>query len=121
MDRANANLLAYDVLKERIPVAYELQSEEITFSLDEDAVQMLGRSVILAVTASAPLIVDVDRGQVRSVVSGLKVDEAIQALTETFALDAPPVVEVKPDWIKRWDWLDRVPFLPFRIQVVVLE
>lgn len=121
VDRANANLIAYDVLKERIPVAYELQSEEITFSLDEDAVRMLGRSVILEVTASAPLIVDVDRGQVRSVVSGLNVDEATQALAETFALDAPPVVEIDPDWIKRWDWLDRVPFLPFRIQVVVLE
>ena len=121
VDRANANLLAYDVLKERIPDTYELQSEEIAFSLNEDAVQMLGRSVILEVTASAPLIVDVDRGQVRSAVSGLTVDEAAQVLAETFALDAPPVVEVKPDWVKRWDWLDRVPLLPFRIQVVVLE
>lgn len=121
VDRANANLLAYDVLNERIPVAYELQSEEITFSLDEENVQMLGRSVILDVTASAPLVVSVDRGEVRSAVSGLKADEAVQALTEAFALDAPPVVEVMPEWIKRWEWLDRVPLLQFRIQVVVLE
>lgn len=121
VDRANANLLAYDVLKERIPATYELQSEEIAFSLDEENVQMLGRSVILDVTASAPLVVNVDRGEVRSTVSGLGADEAVQALTETFALDAPPVVEVMPDWIKRWEWLDRVPLLQFRIQVVVLE
>jgi hypothetical protein len=121
VDRANANLLAYDVLKERIPATYELQSEEIAFSLDEENVQMLGRSVILDVTASAPLVVNVERGEVRSTVSGLGADEAVQALTETFALDAPPVVEVMPDWIKRWEWLDRVPFLQFRIQVVVLE
>jgi hypothetical protein len=121
VDRANANLLAYDVLQERIPVAYELQSEEITFSLDEENVQMLGRSVILDVTASAPLVVNVDRGEVRSAVSGLKADEAVQTLTEAFALDAPPVVEVIPEWIKRWEWLDRVPLLQFRIQVVVLE
>jgi len=121
VDRANANLLAYDVLNERIPVAYELQSEEITFSLDEENVQMLGRSVILDVTASAPLVVNVDRGEVRSAISGLKADEAVQALTEAFALDAPPVVEVMPEWIKRWEWLDRVPLLQFRIQVVVLE
>ena len=121
VDRANANLLAYDVLQERIPVAYELQSEEITFSLDEDAVQMDGRSVILDVTASAPLVVNVDRSEVRSAVSGLKAEEAVEALAETFALDAPPVVEVQPEWIKRWEWLDRVSLLPFRIQVVILE
>jgi hypothetical protein len=30
-------------------------------------------------------------------------------------------VEVLPDWIKRWEWLDRVPWLRFRIQVLVLE
>lgn len=121
VDRANANLLAYDVLKERIPVAYELQSEEITFSLDEENVLMDGRRVILDVTASAPLIVNVDRGEVRSAVSGLDADEAEQVLAETFPLDAPPVVVVKPDWIERWDWLNRVPLLPFRIQVVVLD
>jgi hypothetical protein len=121
VDRANANLLAYDVLQEQIPVTYELQSEEITFSLDEENVQMVGRSVIVDVTASAPLVVDVDRGAIRSAVSGLQADEAVTALTETFALDAPPEVEIEPDWIKRWDWLDRVPLLPFRIQVVVLD
>jgi hypothetical protein len=45
----------------------------------------------------------------------------VRSLRDSCALDAAPVVEVEPDWIKRWTWLDRVPFLPFRIQVVVLE
>jgi len=121
VDRADANLLAYDVLKERIPAAYELRSEEITFVLDEEGVQMDGRNVIVKVTASAPLVVEVDPGEVRSVVSGLKAEEAMALLSETLTLDAPPEVEVKPDWIGRWEWLDRVPLLPFRIQVVVLE
>jgi hypothetical protein len=121
VDRANANLLAYEALKDRIPSTYELQADEIAFSLDEEDVEMEGRSVVLEVTASAPLIVDIDRGEVRSAVAGLNVDEATQILTESFVLDAPPVVEVLPDWIKRWEWLDRVPFLSFRIQVLVLE
>ena len=121
VDRANANLLAYDALKDRIPATYELQSDEITFSLDEENVQMEGRSVIMEVTASAPLIVDIDRGEVRAAVAGLNVEDATQILIESFVLDAPPVVEVLPDWIKRWEWLDRVPFLSFRIQVLVLE
>ena len=121
VDRANANLLAYEALKERIPDTYELQSEEITFGLDEENVIIEGRSVLLQVSASAPLIVEVDRGQIRSAVAGLKADEAVQVLADSFSLDAPPQVQIRPDWIKRWDWLNRVPYLPFRIQVVVLE
>jgi hypothetical protein len=121
VDRASANLLAYEALKERIPATYELQSEEITFDMDEENIQMDGRSVILEVKASAPLVVDIDRGEVRSAVSGLTADEAKQALQESFSLDAPPSVEILPDWIKRWEWLDRVPVLRFRVQVVVLE
>jgi hypothetical protein len=73
------------------------------------------------VTASAPLVVDISRQDVRSTVTGLTAEEATEALSESFALDAPPAVEILPDWIKRWEWLDRVPFLPFRIQVVVAE
>ncbi|MGD8397697.1 MAG: baseplate J/gp47 family protein [Anaerolineae bacterium] len=121
VDRAHANLLAYEALQAQIPTTYELQSEEITFELDPEDVQMDGRTVLLEVVASAPLIVEVDRGEVRSAVTGLKTDEAAAVLADSFALDAPPSVEVMPDWIKRWEWLDRVPYLPFRIQIVVLE
>ncbi len=121
VDRASANLLAYEALKERIPATYELQSEEIVFDMDEENVRMDGRSVILAVTASAPLIVEIDRGEVRSAVAGLTAEEAKEALQDSFSLNAPPVVEILPDWIKRWEWLDRVPILRFRVQVVVLE
>jgi hypothetical protein len=66
-------------------------------------------------------VVDIDRGEVRSAVAGLTYEEALDSLVESFALDAPPVVEILPDWIDRFEWLDRVPFLGFRIQVVVLE
>ena len=52
---------------------------------------------------------------------GCEKQQVVSTLTEEFTLDAPPVVEVMPEWIKRWEWLDRVPFLQFRIQVVVLE
>jgi hypothetical protein len=121
VDRANANLMAYEALKERIPATYGLQSDEITFQVDDEQVGIEGRVVILQVTASAPLIVELNAGEVRAAVAGLKADEARQVLSESFALDAPPVVQVLPDWIKRWEWLDHVPRLPFRIQVVVLE
>ena len=120
VDVASANLLASEALEAKIPDTYELTSEDVDFETD-DQVRMDGRSVLLRVTASAELTADVDRGAVRSAVSGLPEDEAAQVLAGSFALGAPPVVVVQPDWIKRWELLDRVPFLPFRVQVVVLE
>ena len=53
--------------------------------------------------------------------AGLPAEEAVQALVGSFKLSGLPQVEVQPDWIKRFKWLDRVPWLPFRIQVIVLE
>jgi hypothetical protein len=120
VDRANARLLAYQALKARIPETYQLTSNAIDFKLG-DQVAMDGRSVLVKAMASAQLVADVDRQAARSLVAGRNVDEAVQALTQSFALGAPPQVEVQPDWIKRWRWLDRVPLLPFRIQVVVLR
>jgi len=120
VDQANANLMAYDSLKEQIPPTYELESEEVSFDHSEE-VRMDGRAVLIDVTASAQLVADVDQSAARSAVAGLPADEASQILADSFALDAPPQVVVMPDWIKRWDWLDRVPFPPFRIQVIVLE
>jgi hypothetical protein len=120
VDQANANLLAYDSLLEKIPVTYELESEEVAFDLS-DELRMDGRAVILEVTASAQLVADVDRRAARSAVAGLSVDEATQILASSFALSAPPQVEVTPTWLKRWEWFERLPFPSFRIQVVVLE
>jgi hypothetical protein len=119
VDVASAKLLAFESLKEMIPATYELESEDIEFSLDEQ-VSMDGWSVITQVTASAQLVADVDRGAVRSAVTGLTEEEATTTLASAFALDAPPKVEVQPEWIKRWEQLDRVPHLPFRVQVLVL-
>lgn len=121
VDRANANLLAYEALKAEIPASHQLRSDQITFELDEENLRMDGRVVILTISASAPLVVDIDRGQVREVIRGLPQEEAAQVLQDTFALAADPVIDVQPEWIKRWEFMNRLPYLPFRIQVVVLE
>ena len=121
VDRANANLLAYEALKAKIPPTHQLRSEAITFDLDEENLRVDGRVVIVNISASAPLVVEVDPGQVREVVRGLPEDEAVQVLKDTFALGAEPVIDVQPEWIKRWEILNRLPYLPFRTQVVVLE
>lgn len=118
VDRANLNLLAYEALQERIPASHELDP---AFERDEENVRMEGRTVLVDVKASAPLIAEVDRGEVRTAIAGLKVDEAQRVLADSLSLNTPPAIEVAPEWIKRWEWLDRVPYLPFRIQVIVLE
>jgi hypothetical protein len=121
VDKANANLLAYESLQEQIPGTYELRSEEIMFNVDEENVRMDGRSVILEAEALAPLIVDINKGEVRDAVIGLTEQEAAQVLADSFSLSAPPIVEIEPDWVKRWEQLDKVPRTAFRIQVIVLE
>jgi hypothetical protein len=120
VDTAYANLLAFEALEERVPGTYELESEDITFAHSDQA-RMDGRTVIFGITASAPLVADIDRRAARSAVTGLTMEEAQGELSELFALEAPPTVEVEPEWIRRWDWLDRVPYLGFRIHIVVLE
>lgn len=120
VDKANAKLLAYDALKAKIPSTYQLTSDQIEFKLS-NKVQMDGRKVRVDATASATLVAEVDRRVVRSAAAGKTEARAVQALMAKFALDAPPEVEVRPEWIKRWSWLDRVPLVPFRIQVVVLK
>jgi Baseplate J-like protein len=121
VNRANANGLAYEALKDRIPAGYDLESKDIVFTLNEDEARVDGRSVLVTTKAVAYLVTAVDRGEVRSVVAGLTPEKAVQVLADSFTLGGPPLVEVQPDWIKRFKWLDRVPWLPFRIQVIVLE
>jgi hypothetical protein len=120
VDGAQARLLAEQSLKAKIPSSYMLESEEIAFRLD-DEVQIDGRKVLLVTEASAALVTDVDRGQVRSLAAGLEIEEAVRVLSDTLTLGAPPAIVVEPEWIKRFRWLDRVPYLPFRIQVLVLR
>jgi hypothetical protein len=86
-----------------------------------DQFRIEGRTVLFDVGASAALISEVDRGAVRSLAAGRRVEEAEQELTDNLSLGAPPQIVVQPDWIKRWSWLDRVPYLRARIQVVVLR
>jgi hypothetical protein len=121
VDRAHANSLAYEALKDKIPSGYDLESQEIEFTLDEEQARMDGRSVLLDASAVAYLRTEIDRGDVRSAVAGLTADEARRVLSSSFALDRAPVVEVGPDWIKRWKLLNRVPRFPFRIQVIILR
>jgi hypothetical protein len=120
VDEADAELLSFQALKDKIPRTYQLTSDEITFSM-EDEVWMDGRAVIVHTEASAPLVAELDRGAIRRLVAGMTEAEAVESLTDRFALGAPPEVQVFPEWIKRWEWLDRVPLLPFRIQVVELR
>jgi hypothetical protein len=121
VDRANAILLAEEALKDKIPIGYDLESQDVEFILDEEQARMDGRSVMVETNAVAYLITEIDRGQVRSAIRGKAAGEARQVLSSSFALDEPPVVELHPDWIKRYKLLNRVPWLPFRIQVAVLR
>jgi hypothetical protein len=120
VDKASANLMTLDVLKDQIPDSYELESEDVEFGLSQE-VAMEGRSVIVEASASAQLVSDVDRRQVRTLAAGLTKEEAREVISATLALASEPEILVWPNWLERWERLYRVPYLPFRIQVIVVE
>jgi hypothetical protein len=71
-----------------------------------------GRRVWFRVSVSGRVEVPVeDEDEVRSAVQGKPIVEAEDILTERWTL-ASPTIEVSPNW------LERVPWLPFRIRVV---
>jgi hypothetical protein len=61
------------------------------------------------------MVGEVDGGAVRAAIRGMELPDALATLTRDFELGAEPHLTLRPDW------LGRVPWLPFRIYVRVLQ
>lgn len=86
-----------------------LQIGQPTFNrFEEEAVNM-------TLTASGDALVPIPTGQVRALLAGVPVSEAASVLQRRLDLAKPPVIEVERDW------LGRLPYIPTRIQVRVLQ
>jgi hypothetical protein len=80
------------------------------------APEILSNNVIkLEYHASRKITTKINTETVVSIVSGQSSEIAIQQLLERFSFENPPVIKISPGWLKR------LPFLPFRIDVVVLN
>ena len=62
---------------------------------------------------------EIDEASVRKLVRGKRVAEARQTLLNTFQLKQNPIIKVEPVWLA--NWLNRLPFVPMRIETQVLR
>jgi hypothetical protein len=90
-----------------------LNSIEIKSSKEPD---ILSNNVIrLEYQARRKIVTKINTETVISLISGQSSEMAIRQLLERFSFESPPVIKIFPGWLKR------LPFLPFRIDVVVLN
>ena len=110
----NANQLALAALQSKVPPNYRLDPGSLEFVAGE-VVGVQDQAASFRVHAAGVAIAQIDARQVAGDVRSLPVEEALGYLRGRLPLAKEPVVVVEPDW------LDRLPWFPFRIAVDVLE
>lgn len=110
----NANQLALAALQAQVPLNYRLDPRSLEFVAGE-VVEVENRAVSFRVHASGMAVAQIDDRQVAQDIRGLPVEEAQILLPQQFPLAGEPVVTIEPDW------LGRLPWFPFRINVTVNE
>jgi hypothetical protein len=114
VDMDGARDLAERSLRENVPEDKFLLEE--TVRTGEPHFTLFGDEFVeFSLTASGEVIDPISAGDVRAVLTGAPTDKAVQLLQENFDLAEPPVVELRPGWMKQ------LPTLPFRIIVRVYK
>jgi len=108
----DANQLSLQALKRQVPAGYDLSREGLVFEVGKD-VQVNEGKVAFSARARGLAVARVDTVAVRDAVRGRDVAEAETYLTQNLPLRQPAVIDLNPNW------LGRVPWLPFRVRVVV--
>ena len=98
-------------------MAYILRGKGRFFEQLADSVKKFGtvthRSGKMGIFDEPLALPDGDLGRVRETVAGLPVEEAVRWMQDNLPLKEPPRAIVTPNW------LGRVPWITFRIQVSV--
>jgi hypothetical protein len=115
VDTHGGQEMAERVLLEQIPPDVRLLDQGPQFEvgpmtiLDEKK-----QRVQFDVKATATMVGGIDTASVRAAIRGMELPEALAILRSEFELGAEPHLSLQPDWV------DRVPWLPFRIYVRVV-
>jgi len=115
VDTHGGREMAEWVLREQIPPDVRLLDQRPQFEvgpmiiLDEEK-----QRVQFDVRATATMVGGIDTASVRAAIRGMELPEALAVLRSEFELGAEPHLSLQPDWV------DRVPWLPFRIYVRVV-
>ncbi|MFQ6058367.1 MAG: baseplate J/gp47 family protein [Anaerolineae bacterium] len=108
-----ADELASAFLESRVPDGFRLVPER--FQVQPGQVTGIeGRKVRFQMNVSGLARAKVDEGDIKNWVRGRPIAEAERVLRQHLKLRGAPAIEVWPEW------LERVPWLPFRIRIVII-
>lgn len=118
VDAADVQGIAYRALLEKLPPNQQLIEADFdigTVREDEDGLGWF--TVAVSGRGYAAAVIDPDE-VVRSI-RGQSVSEARAALMTDYPLAEPPQITVWPEWPDVLSWLQRMPLLPIRTEVLV--
>jgi hypothetical protein len=110
-----ANQLALAALQVKSPAGHRLDPRSLKFVMGKVMGVAEDQAVTFRMQASGEAVAQIDAQRVAGDVRGLPVEQAQQLLGQQLPLAAEPDVTVSPDW------LGRLPWLSFRINVAVVE
>jgi len=114
VDVAGAETLARRSLRESVPAGHFLLEESLR--VGQPAYTRFGdQAVSFTLSVNAEALIPIVTAQVRGLLAGVPLTEAPALLQRDFSLAAPPQVALDPDW------LGRIPWIPTRIRVRVLQ
>jgi hypothetical protein len=114
VDRGNAQAIAYTELSQNLPPNYQLI--ETSYHIGEMAEESIGAGdLTFFVTVEGYAVASLEAAEIQEMALGKPLEEISDFLTEELPLAREPQVTVWPDWFPR------MPFLPLKITVFVLE
>lgn len=114
VDLEGAGSLVSRSLRENIPGDHFLLEE--TLRVGQPTFTRFGdESVDMSLTASGDTLIPITTSRVRSLLAGAPLEDAAGILQRNLQLASPPQVSLEPNW------LGRIPYIPTRITVRVLQ
>jgi hypothetical protein len=113
----NANRLALAALEAQVPPGYELDLEGLSFGAGEVLDINQDKVVTFKIFSKGQAVPVIDNHEVAQNITWLSVGEAQDLLSQQYQLATVPGIDLKPDW--QAEWIGRLPFSSFRINVVV--
>ena len=114
---ADLDTVARAVLIDKVPEGFSLLSAHA--ERGEVAEEGTGARYEYYMVARGTAGAEIDETSVRKLVRGKRVAEARQTLLNTFQLKQNPTIKVEPVWLA--NWLNRLPFVPMRIETQVVR
>lgn len=114
----NANRLALAALQAQVPPGYQLDTKGLHFGAGE-VLDIQEQTVTFRILASGLAVPVIDAHKVADEIAWRPIGEAQDLLNQHYDLATVPGVELQPGWLL--EWLGRLPYSPFRIEVEVKE